>query len=340
MKRMTGNLGTAAIVAAVVSILFSGAGPASATAAPSDIDVLSLTPINQSGGYFQLDLLPGQTQTVSVSRGNSGLQPIVARTFLANSYTIVNGGFGADLSSASASGTTSWISYADETLQLAPRSHNTANIVIAVPAAAGPGDYLTSIILENSLAAGDSGAVRLNRVVRHALAISIHVPGRYEPGFGFGSISHQIARGHSVIDIALANTGNENLNPAGSLIIRDNTHATVAQSPITLGSVYAHTATQVESTLATGLRPGGYTLTIILTDEKTGLSESVRDRPFTVKSPVSRSAFDQAVAQLPQVFQNTVASPYLVWLSALAALIIIAAILRIRRRRRLSASKL
>ncbi|MBC7517551.1 MAG: DUF916 domain-containing protein, partial [Microbacteriaceae bacterium] len=303
---------------------------------------LQLLPLGAFRGYFQLDMVPGQTRTVSVSRNNAGTEPVDARTYLANVYSVANGGFGADLSSATATGTTSWLSYATETLHLAPGAKNVHTITVTVPATATPGDYLTSVVLESTTPRpASTGAIQINQVLRHALAVSIHVPGPYTPSFTLGHISYHDSHDHAVVDVAVENTGNENLNPAGTLTIQDDKHTVVAKTVITMASVYAHTAAAAETTFDTTLQPGQYTLTMVLKDAHTGITETATNIPFTVAAPPAPLALNQATAQLPRIIQKIKSTPYLLIAAMISAILLALAaivLILVRRHRRRAAT--
>jgi len=109
---------------------------------------------------------------------------------------------------------------------------NTRTFTVSVPTGTAPGEYLTSLILENDVAIQGSGSVTLNQIVRQAVAVSIRIPGPLEPAFAFKAASHMITADRSVVDVQITNTGNSNLKPAGTLTIHDHTGKIVAQAPV------------------------------------------------------------------------------------------------------------
>jgi hypothetical protein len=300
-------------------------GPAAAATTPQAQPVqLSLKPVNQPGSYFELSLEPGQTEEYEVELGNHGPEPIAARTYAADAYSITNGGFGAEDRNGTPSATTSWVSYPTEVLELDPEQANIRTFSITVPADTAPGQYITSVILENDAPVEGSGGVALDQVIRQAVAVSIRVPGPLNPGFAFGAAGHKVAAVHSVVGVQLTNTGNANLKPAGEIAIKDASGKTVSEAPVTMGSVYAHDATRVETTLGSILDPGDYTLDITLTDAATKMTSTGTALPFTVTADEVQKARAAQPAPLPKVAQDTGLGvlPYVVGAAVMALLVV------------------
>lgn len=327
----------ALLTAVLAGTLLGGAsiaGPAAAWPASEASPVqLSLKPVNQPGSYFELSLEPGQTEKFEVELGNHGPKPIAARTYAADAYSITNGGFGAENRDGTPSATTSWISYPTEVLQLDPEQANIRTFSITVPADTEPGQYITSLILENDALVEGSGGVALDQVIRQAVAVSIRVPGILNPGFAFGAAGHKVAAVHSVVDVELTNTGNANVKLTGGVTIKDASGKTVSEAPVTMGSVYAHDATRVETALASVLNPGQYTLDVTLTDAATKVTSTGTALPFTVTADDVRKARAAQPAALPGVAQDTGPSvlPYVVGTALMALLVVLLLVSRGKR---------
>ncbi|MDJ0315017.1 DUF916 domain-containing protein [Arthrobacter sp. H35-D1] len=296
---------------------------------------LSLEPVDQAGAYFALTMDPGQSRELKVELGNHGTGPIAARTYAADAYSIINGGFGAKGREGTPTGTTTWLSYPEQVLDLAAGQASIRSFTLTVPPGTAPGYYLSSLILENDVPIQGTGSVSLNQIVRHALAVSIQVPGPLQPAFGFGQAGHKISAEHSVVDIGIANTGNTNLKPAGNLTITDDNGKTVSQAPITMGSFYAHSDTKVETILDGILQPGDYTVSITLTDAGTKTTATGTDLPFTVAKPQANTDNKAQPRPLPQIIQDagTGITPYLI--AALLLVVLAVLFLLVRRNRRL-----
>lgn len=331
-----------ALSAVLLAGLAIGLMPAAANAATSD---LALSAVGQDGGYFNLTLSPGQSQTLSVSRTNAGTAAVSALTYRANVFSAVNGGFGADTRGTAARGSTTWLSYGTRTFTLTAGEESIVPFTVTVPVSATPGDYLTGVVIENSVpeASTDSGQLSLSKVTRHILAVSIRVPGAYAPAFNLGAPLHKAAAGHSIVGAIINNTGNRNLKPSGTIVVKNLAGVTVSTSNITMDSFYSRTSTTVESTLSTLLNPGEYTISINLSDAEAGVSASLADARFTVEEPKSglASTSGNPNAALPQVIQDALIAlghgpaflPYLIIVILLAGLIAAVIMLIVSRRR-------
>lgn len=319
------------LLAAALLALAGAQGAQAAAAAPS----LSLTALGQSGSYFDVTIAAGESRSLQVARSNPGPAPVAAHSYAGSVFTIVNGGFGAGGSGDPVAGATAWVHYPDEVFALGAGVTDTKSFTVSVPAGTAPGQYISSIVLQGNEAAPGAGQVSLDRVLRQAVAIAIRVPGPLQPAFSLGAATHDTVGGRSVVAVALGNDGNENLKPAGTMTVKDQTQTVVSEAPVSMGSVYAGMKTTVAVTLGGHLLPGQYTVSLVLSDPSTGAAASIADVPFTVAEPVAPS--QSVVAALPAIVQDAMEHPGLntlviiliiVALLALAA----AAILLIRRR--------
>jgi hypothetical protein len=84
------------------------AGPLTAAAADDGKQPvnLSLKPVDQPGSYFSLTIDPGQSRQLKVELGNHGAEAIAARTYAADAYSLIGGGFGAKDRDSTPTGTT------------------------------------------------------------------------------------------------------------------------------------------------------------------------------------------------------------------------------------------
>lgn len=258
----------------------TGTGATAAKDQPVD---LSLKPVGQDGSYFDLSMTPGETQQLEVTLGNNGPTDLDVSTYAADAYSIINGGFGAEERGSEPSGVTTWLSYEDEVLSLPAGQQATRPVTITVPADTEPGEYVSSIIMENDVPIKGTGSVALDQIVRHALPVAITVPGPLEPAFEFTEAGHKFTTGDSVVSVGITNTGNAHVQPEGDLTIRDDDGETVSETSVTMQSVYAGTETLVETTLDGSLNPGKYTLSVSMTDPESGVTATAEDLPFTVE---------------------------------------------------------
>jgi hypothetical protein len=293
-----GRLATIAIFGAMVVLVAPGA--ALAQGSPTK---LALLPLGQAGSFFDLTMTPGETQTLGVEIANDGIAALAARTYAADVYTIINGGFGARLRGQPRSGMTSWLDYPTAVWQLRAGQRLQRAFAVSVPADAGPGEYITSLVLENDQPIHAAGTVAINEFSRQAVAVVVTVPGPRSPVLAIGAASQRLVAGRSVVSVAVANSGNIRLKPLVSFTLSDATGGLVSQASIQMDTFYAHTDTFVEVPLAAALAPGAYTVQLTLDDAAHGARAASGAIPFVVGAPVATAPGAAGAAGLTPVNQ-------------------------------------
>ena len=185
-------------IVVLAGLLLALAAPGAALAASDQIK-LALTPVGQRGSFFDLTMRPGETQRLEVDIANAGGAELAARTYAADVYTIVNGGFGARLRDEPQTGTTRWLDYRTDVLDLPAGKSTRRSFVVAVPADARPGEFITSLVLENNEPIRGDGTVALDQIVRQAVAVVITVPGHRSPALLIGGATHKVVAGTSIV---------------------------------------------------------------------------------------------------------------------------------------------
>ena len=272
---------------AIVALLVLGAAmvaPAAALAKDGQLK-LALLPVGQPGPYFDLTMKPGETRTFMVNVANDGGAEVAAVTYSADVYTIVNGGFGGRLRDEPQTGATGWIDYPATVLHLGPGDVTHRSFTVAVPTSASPGEYITSLVLENDQPILDEAAVGLNQIVRQAVAVVVTVPGARLPGLAIGTAAHQVAAGRSIVQIAVENTGNIRLKPIVGFTLTDPTGTQVSNATVQMDTFYAHTNAFVEIPLATLLAPGTYSVGLTLDDAGQGAEARTGAIVLIVEAP-------------------------------------------------------
>jgi hypothetical protein len=280
--------------------LFSSVGSISA-AGPIK---LGLKPVGVAGSNFKITMQPGETRGLAVSLNNYGADPVIARTFAANAYSLVNGGFGVRLDGEPISDTTTWLTYPAGDTELAAGTAIEREFSVAVPAATPPGEYLTGIVLQNAEATSNDtgqGGMVLKQIMRQVVAVSIDVPGTRTPALALGPVSHSIVANRSMIAVAVHNLGNVRLTPTGDFVLWDKTGLEVTRFAIAMDTVYAHTDTTAEVPFSTKLNPGAYTAELKLEDAS-GLSVTSRILPLIIPEPVV-DATPLGVGEVPPLAQ-------------------------------------
>jgi hypothetical protein len=65
--------------------------------------------------HLSTELAPGESTTLTVVIGNGDVEPLLLRTYTADSYSLVNGGFGVREEADPATEPTTWLDYPAET---------------------------------------------------------------------------------------------------------------------------------------------------------------------------------------------------------------------------------
>lgn len=331
-------------LAAGLALLPALAGPlapaAAAAAAPSEQPVqLSLTPVGAPGAHFELTMAAGETRDLRIELANDGSAPMAARTYAADAYSMVNGGFALRLRDEPATGTTTWLAYEPEVLALAAGETRVRDFAVRVPPGTPPGEYLAGISLENEepVAAEGQGAVAMNQVVRHAVAVQIEVPGPLTAALATGAAAHKVAAGHSIVSVGLANTGSRHLEPSADVVLHDDGGAVVSQATVPMESVFAGTDTKVEVALAEVLPPGEYTVDLTVDDTERDATVTTTGIPLTVpETDEAAGGAATATSRLAEVFTSPDEQPVAAAALAAAAAVLLAGVgaLLARRRRR------
>jgi len=323
----------AALVAAALAVLIA----VSVAAAEGDFRPV-LQPVDYDGSYFNLEFEPGQTRELTVEVGNEGSALTAVRTYAADAYTIINGGFGVRLHGEPRSSATLWLDYADETVELPAGRSVERTFRVSVPTTAGPGEYITSIVVENRDPILGTGEISINQVLRQAMAVVVTVPGPKEPGLAIGTATHVLAADRSFVRIGLQNTGNVRLQPAAEIRITDSAGREVAEAPIAMDSFYAFTDTFLELALAMRLAPGTYLVDVVVIDEATGVRAGANDLPLIVEAPApaAGSALPPIVGEIIDAIDGGVPLVPLAVIAVLlaAAIAVVLTVRTVGRRRR------
>lgn len=304
LPRLTRLLAAAALLA---GLAVTTAAPSSAQAADEQPVRLSAKPVDQPGQYFDLTLSPGESRPLEIALGNHGDEPITARTYAANAYTIYNGGFGAALRDTEATGTTTWLDYPSEVRTLQPDRAAVRTFTVTVPQDAPAGEYLTSIVLENDAPIEGEGSVAIDQIVRQVVAVAVRVPGPLVPGLTITSGGHTVVAERSVVAVDVANTGNMRVTPSAELVLHDVTGAVVSRATVPMDSFYAGTDTKVEVTLEKVLQPGRYTVDLTLDDDERDAHAEARGLAVTVLAPGKDAGAEPASVgrQVAEVLQSS-----------------------------------
>jgi hypothetical protein len=274
-RRVRSTLARAALLATIWLVAIP-------VAAAADEPRLGLTPIGQPGTYFDLTLEPGEDRDVAVEAANFGLERTRARTYVADVYSIVNGGFGAELHGEGANGPTTWLSYPTQDITLEPQQALTVPFVVSVPLGTPPGEYITALVIESRDSVSTTGPLALKQINRSAIAVAIDVPGLRRPILTIGNARHKTVGGHSILVFEVENTGNVHLWPAGGFVLRGAGGSRLVARSVVMDALYASTRTTLEAPLEAALQPGAYCAELSLTDAATGAHDATDCLSFFV----------------------------------------------------------
>jgi hypothetical protein len=197
--------------------------------------------------------------------------------------------------SESPDSTTAWLDYAPRSFDLEPGMAEVHTFVVSVPEGTLPGQYITSIVVQAADAqriTSPADGVSLGAVTRHGMAVAITVPGQATPAMAIGAANHILSTDHSVVSIAVENTGYTRLKPTGEFVLTDGAGVELTRFPVTMGLLYAQTATTVEIPFATMLNPGTYIVSLALTEATHDLDVRADSLTLIVEEPVSPVAPD------------------------------------------------
>jgi hypothetical protein len=275
--------------------------PGAALATGSPIK-LALLPVGQAGSFFDLTMTPGSTRTLAVRIADDGEAALAVRSYAADVYTIIDGGFGARLRDEPVSGMTTWLDYPTVVQELQVGQTVGRTFTVTVPADTAPGEYISGLVLENDQPLQGVGAVAVNQIVRQAVAVVVTVPGPRAPALSIGAATQGDVAGTQIISVAVANTGNVRLKPLVDLTVFDAAGLQVSHASLQMDTFYAHTDTSVEVPMTSALLPGVYTVAVTLDDAVQG-AHAGQSIPLVITAPAVPSPGASGAAGLTVVSQ-------------------------------------
>ena len=282
---------------------------ASAQATPPAMPSYLIEPVGHEGPYFDVEIKPGKTETLTVALGNDGEADAPARTFAADVYSLVNGGFGINSEDDPTTGTTTWLDYEAETLDIPPGRMLEREFAVTVPKGAKPGQYITGIVIQTAEPIAIGGSEMLKQNIVKVIAVFITVPGKLKPKLEIGTASLKQGQGSNSLVVEVVNGGNVLLKPEGTVEMTNADGVTILTAPVTMGSVYAGTATSIELAIPIVVAPGEYTVQVDLKDTETKATAKATDLPVTSVDPALAAAPVVAPIQIDRVTAEPVLDP-------------------------------
>src|SRR5690606_5431453 len=118
----------------------------------------------------------------------AGNEPVSTITYVADAYTLVNGGFGVEGPDDEISEPATWITYSTETLDLAPGEGLERTFTVSIPEGTAPGQYIAGLSIQTAESIAVGGSEMLRQIIKKSIAIFITVPGPETPELAIGDI--------------------------------------------------------------------------------------------------------------------------------------------------------
>ena len=299
---------------------------------------LGISPLGQSGSWFDLELEPGEQTELAVGLANHGDAPVEAHTYAADVYSLINGGMGVRLHDEPVENpATDWLDYTrgDHTLQ--PGRELRRSFTVTVPDDAEPGQHIAALVLQHqgASATGDSN-VGMEQVLRQAIAVSITIPGPVAPDLAIDESTYHPTTTRSAIRTEIRNPGNQHLAPTSTTRVTGPDGDVVADRDQDLAIIYAGSTTQVELGFDNHLDAGTYTVETTLTDDTHDVEAThtstveVTAPPADTQPPASSALPDPITRALDQTGNPTLV---IVLLGVIALLLITLLVVVLARRR-------
>jgi hypothetical protein len=161
---------------------------------------------------------------------------------------------------------------------------------VSIPEDAEPGQYIAGLALQTAEPLEVEGTSMFNQIIRKSIAVFIIVPGPEEPSFELGEPALLTDGAINRIEIPLANTGNVLVKPQGVLTLANADGDVVLTAPILMGSVYAGTTVPLVVGLTSSLPDGDYALSVNVSDESTGATDSIDNATLSMSGANSAPA--------------------------------------------------
>jgi hypothetical protein len=264
-----------------------GTGSPGSASAGEEPPKFGIQPVGIEGTYWDLELEPGSRTDLTVQLINGGENPEQLRTYATNVGSQVNGGLDI-ISDGEPTGTTTWLDYQDETLEIPAGKSIERTFTVTIPDDVKPGQYLTSVVLETAepvnIPSQSDGGIMINQMLRQAISVAIRIPGPEKPELTIGEASYSLSTAAAAVQVAVKNSGNVHVRPDAELILSSQDGQEITRSNWKLATIYAGTATFVELALLQPLQPGQYLISLSLSDTEPEFESESRDLPLTVKN--------------------------------------------------------
>ena len=230
-----------------------------------------IAPAGKSNGdYFDVEIAPGGSATLSGVFGNGSEVPVEARMYAANVTQPVNGGFALEDSTVPIESPTTWLEFPTELISFEPRALQERSFMVTVPDGTAPGQYITGVAIETAEGMKPPGDLTILIKYRLIAAVLITVPGPVEPAFEISDLTIAVDELSTIVGGTITNTGNIRVRPEGPIKLTGADGGEVLVAELVMQSVYAGHSARFEVASQTIAPIESLTYTITLNDPDTG----------------------------------------------------------------------
>ena len=233
--------------------------------------------------YFDdVEIAPGHSADLVVAVQNLGREPVSLRISRVDALNGINGGFVSGDETAEPTGSTTWIDFPEQVIDLAPGERIEIPFTVSVPDGTAPGQYISGLVARTANPLAIPGVGALDHTIGYAISVGILVPGELAPEFQLGTPEVEVRSEDAALRVPVINTGNYLVRPSGDLILTNTEGEQVLASRIEMKSVYGGFSAPMEIVLPGQLPAGDYTLDLSLADDASGATAQLDDVPVSV----------------------------------------------------------
>jgi hypothetical protein len=232
------------LLACALAVAGLGCAPAAHAAGARGLVVIPRPASSNGLSYFKLTTPPGTAaQAGTIELRNSSSRTLRVALAPVNGLTLDTLGSTYAPAGSRAGGSTRWLRVGARRVTLPPGRGAAVPVSVAVPATAGPGDYLAGVSIE-ALGQHQSTArhgVSIASVDRYAIGVETSLPGARHPALGFTGAALEREPAGLTFLLDARNAGNVILQGVHGAVRVTRGGRTVLSRPIEPGTFVTHT---------------------------------------------------------------------------------------------------
>ena len=210
------------LVASMVSVAPASAGKMGDIVAATPAEGSKLAP----GGFYLLDLKPGESATQQLVVSNTNKHSVVANVEPVDAITSDVTGVQVNAPGSPKATTSKWIVVSSPQITLSPNEKRTVSFTVHVPKDVGPGQYLAAMSASSPLPAdanaqkpvgANQAGFSLSLQMQRAIAVEVDVPGPRAPELAVTGAEPKPTPDGVELDIHIANNGNAFAHGSGTV---------------------------------------------------------------------------------------------------------------------------